>query len=80
MRFTTIFHFLNLEQSFSRIILIHVDRLYIIAKNKFTILFFERDLNIKYFKKILVKIIKCQMSFKFTFTSYFGSMQFIIIN
>ena len=38
MRFTTIFHFLNFKQIFSLIIIKQVDTIYIVVKNKFTIL------------------------------------------
>ena len=71
MRFTTIFHFLNFEQSISRCLLIKMYKLDIVAQIKFTILSCEKGLDINQIKKILVNIIKCQMSFKFTFTKLF---------
>ena len=71
MRFTTIFHFLNFEQSISCSVLTRVTRVYIVVKNKFTILYFDKDLNIDLIKNILVIIINLQMSFKFTFTNLF---------
>ena len=71
MRFTTIFHFLDFEQSISYSVLTRYIEVYIVVKNKFTILYFDKDLNIDLIKNILVIIINLQMSFKFTLTNLF---------
>ena len=69
MRLTTIFHFLNFKQNFSCGII--DDRVDITIQNKFTILSLEKIKILIRLKKLLVNLIKYQMSFEFTFAKLF---------